>query len=124
MILIIEDDADFRMIEKKLLEHMDCEIIEAANAKDGVALAIEKIPDLILMDIRLPYKKRGIGVARMLRGNEATRGIPIIFVTAYAEGEFANDVRHIPNCGFITKPFEGNAFEEKIKEYIGRANTD
>ncbi len=123
-ILIVEDDADFRQIEKKLLEDMGYEIIEASNAKSGVRLAIENKPDLILMDMRLPYKKRGIGAARMLRKNDDTRDIPIIFVTGYAPGEYANDVRHIPNCGYLTKPFERHVFEEKIKEFIKGANTD
>jgi CheY-like chemotaxis protein len=124
VILIIEDDDDFRLIEKTCLEKMGYEIIEASSAEDGIDLAIEKKPDLILMDIRLPYKKRGIGAARILRNNEDTRDIPIIFVTAYAAGEYADEIGHIPNCGYITKPFEWHVLEEKIKGYIKAANTD
>jgi two-component system phosphate regulon response regulator PhoB len=117
-ILIIEDDDDFRQIERVMLEQMGYQVIEAAAANEGIDLAIAEMPDLILMDIRLPYKKRGIGTARMLRGNEKTRGIPIIFVTAYAQGEYADEVRHIANCGYITKPFERSDFEKLVRKYI------
>ncbi|MFC1479918.1 response regulator [Candidatus Omnitrophota bacterium] len=117
-ILIVEDNFEVRQLEKDLLERSGYEILEAKNAKDGIALAIGEKPDLILMDIRLPSKKKGIGAARILRSNEKTRDIPIVFVTGYDIGEDTNEIKNIPNCGYITKPINIHSFVEEIEQYI------
>ena len=117
-ILIVEDEPEFRKLEREILELMGHEVIEAGDAKEGIETAIREKPDLILMDVRLPCKKRGIGTARILRNNEVTRDIPIIFVTAYLD-ECNDEVQNVPNCGYITKPFSVRAFQDMIKEYLG-----
>jgi len=119
-ILIIEDDTAFRMMEKDILEEKGYKILEAENAKDGVSLAIKEIPDLIIMDIKLPNKKRGIGAARLIRSNERTCHIPVIFVTAYIEGEETKEVENIPNHAYITKPFKIRPFLKCIERYINK----
>ena len=121
-ILVVEDDPEFRQFEKEILEDLGFEVIEASNAKDGLYAAIRERPALILIDIRLPSKKRGIGLAKLLRKAEETRGIPVIFVTGYEEGEYSAEIRNIPNCGFMAKPFDIGTFRAKIKEHIGPAS--
>lgn len=116
-ILIVEDEPEFRQLEREILELKGYEIIEASNAKEGIETAIREKPDLILMDVRLPCKKRGVGTARILRNHEATRDIPIIFVTAYFN-ECSDELQNVPNCGYISKPFSVRAFQDMIKEYL------
>ena len=118
-ILIIEDDDSMRGLEKKLLEAHGFEVLEATTAKEGTDLAINNNPDLILMDIRLPSKKRGIGAAKILRSHEQTANIPIVFVTGYNRGEDTAEVQNIPNCGYIVKPFENEDFLATINRYLG-----
>tara|TARA_Y100000031_G_C8026008_1_gene294913 strand:+ start:26 stop:394 length:369 start_codon:yes stop_codon:yes gene_type:complete len=117
-ILIIEDDDSMRKVERKLLELSGYEVFEASNAKDGNALAVKEKPNLILMDIRLPSKKRGIGAAKILRKQEQTSDIPIIFVTGYKKGEETKEIQGIANSGYITKPFESNDLLKAIEKYI------
>jgi len=117
-ILIIEDDDSMRKLERKVLEAHGYEVLEAKNAKEGTALATAEQPNLIVMDIRLPSKKRGIGAARILRSQEATSRIPIVFVTGYRKGEETKEVTNIPNCGYITKPFENEDFLRIIGQFI------
>jgi two-component system cell cycle response regulator DivK len=117
-ILVVEDDFEMRKLEKELLETAGYEILEAGNAKDGIAVAVKERPDLILMDIRLPSKKRGIGAARILRKDERTRGIPIIFVTGYTEGEDTEEVKNIANCEYVTKPFRMRALLKAVKRHV------
>ena len=118
-ILIIENEAEMRLLEKDILNTAGYEVLEADNAKDGIELALKEKPDLILMDIRLPYKQRGIGTAKIIRNNEKTGDIPIIFVTAYPMWEQSEEVKSISNCGYITKPFKIRVFVEYIRKYIG-----
>jgi CheY-like chemotaxis protein len=116
-VLIVEDNADMRSLERDVLEKRGYEVFEANNAKDGVALAIKIVPDVILMDIRLPSKKRGIGAARTLRENEKTRNVPIIFVTGYAGVEESTEIQHIDNCTYLTKPVELNELVDEVEKH-------
>ena len=117
-VLIVEDSLDACFFERKLLEMSGYEVMTANNAKDGVALAIEQEPDIVLMDIRLPSKKRGIGAARFLRKNEKTRDVPIIFVTGYIGGSETKEIQNITNCSYLEKPFEIDILLAEIEKYL------
>lgn len=95
-------------------------MLEAENATDGIALAVEKKPCLIIMDIRLP-DIRGTEASRILRNDERTRGIPIVFVTASAMQDEVNEITTISNCGYITKPINTRTFVEEVERYLGGA---
>jgi twitching motility two-component system response regulator PilH len=118
-ILIVEDDESMAFLEKKLLTAHGYEVVSASNAKDGLEAAAKERPDLILMDVRLPSKKRGIGTARILRNQEETRGIPIVFVTGYSQGQETKEVQNITNSSYIIKPFENDDLLKVIASYIG-----
>lgn len=118
-ILIIEDDNAMRRLEKKVLESHGYQVLEARDAKQGTATAIAEKPDLILMDIRLPSKKRGIGAARILRSHQETRDTPIVFVTGYRQGEETKEVANIPNCSYIVKPFDNKDLLSVIAQHLG-----
>ncbi|MBU1726805.1 MAG: response regulator [Candidatus Omnitrophica bacterium] len=118
-ILIIEDNRELSMLEEKVLQKSGYDVFRAYSAQEGIDLAVKEVPDLIIMDIRLPYKKKGIGAARIIRDNERTSGIPILFVTGYAEGEDTAEIGHIPHCGYLVKPFDVEVFLEEIKKCMG-----
>lgn len=118
LILIIEDNDSLRAMEKKILESAGYRTLEVDNAKEGINLALKEKPDLIIMDIRLPSKKRGIGAARLIRKNPQIADVPIVFVTAYTKGQYTAEVQNISNSAYITKPFEIEEFLQKVKEYM------
>jgi len=117
-ILIVEDKTDTRWWEKAALEIAGFEVLEAGDAKEGINLAIKQKPDLVLMDIRLPYKKRGIGAAKILRNTKETRDIPIIFITGYSEFKESKEVKNITNCSYLIKPIKIDALVKSIKQHI------
>jgi len=119
-ILIIENDPEMREFERSVLEQAGYCVSEADNARDGIIIAQAEKPNLILMDIRLPHKTRGIGAAKILRKKEATRDIPIIFVSAYPALEETKEVTNITNCGSIIKPFSVRVFLDTIEKFISR----
>ncbi len=81
LILIVEDNPRNMKLVRDVLQVKGHTTLEAVNAEDGIVLATERIPDLILMDIQLPGMN-GIDALRVLRGQPATAKIPIIAVTA------------------------------------------
>jgi len=116
-ILVVDDNGNNLMLEKDLLEVAGFEVFEAENATEGIALARKEIPDIIVMDVRLP-DMRGTEAARILRKNKDTRDIPIIFVTASVMAEGREEINAIPNSGFIGKPINTRTFAKEISQLI------
>ncbi|MCW3467294.1 response regulator [Chitinophaga nivalis] len=117
-ILLIEDNTDIRENMAEILELANYRVITASNGKEGVALALDALPDLIVCDIMMPVLD-GYGVLHMLHKNKALQGTPFIFLTARAERA---DIRRGMELGaddYITKPFEGtellSAIESRLK---------
>ena len=105
IILLIEDNNDIRENTCELLELEGYEVIFAANGKNGLTLAKEKKPDIILCDIMMP-ETSGYDVFFELKNDTETAHIPFIFFTASAEkGEIAEGFAMGAN-GYIRKPFE------------------
>jgi len=115
--LVVDDNKNNLMLEKDLLEVAGFEVYEAENASDGIAIARKEIPDIIIMDVRLP-DMRGYEAAKILRQDQATREIPIIFVTASVMGEGKEEIKAIANTGFIDKPINTRTFAKEISEYL------
>jgi len=96
LILVVEDNDKNRKLVRDVLMFKGYEIIEAETGEDGVRLAQERHPSLILMDIRLPGID-GVEALRQLRSEEATREIPIMAMTASV---MTADRQRITDAGF------------------------
>ncbi|MGA2548347.1 MAG: response regulator [Rectinemataceae bacterium] len=115
--LIIDDNANNLTLEKDLLEVAGFEVFVAEDAASGIALARKEIPDIIIMDMRLP-DMRGSDAAKILLLDAATRDIPIVFVTASVLAEGIEEIRTIPNAVFVSKPINTRTFAKEISHYI------
>jgi len=122
-VLVVDDNANNLMLEKDLLEVAGFEVFEAENAAEGIAIAREKKPDLIVMDVRLP-DMRGTEATRILRLGKETRDIPIVFVTASVMAEGIEEVKNIPNSGFICKPINTRTFVKEISQFFKGVSTE
>ncbi|MBP9114598.1 MAG: hybrid sensor histidine kinase/response regulator [Polyangiaceae bacterium] len=114
-ILHIEDDPRNRLLVRKLLVSEGMEVIDAADGIEGVRLAIEKRPDLVLVDINIPGLD-GYEVTLRLRSDSALSGVPIVAITA--EGD--RDTSFAVGCtGFIPKPIDVRTFGRQVRQYVG-----
>lgn len=116
-VLVVDDNANNLLLEKDLLEVAGFEVYEAEAGASAIAIAREKIPDVIVMDVRLP-DMRGTAAARILQQDTRTRGIPIVFVTASVMAEGRDEINAIPNSGFIGKPIDTRTFAGEISRYV------
>jgi len=110
LILVVEDNDKNRKLVRDVLTFKGYEIIEAETGEEGVRLAQERHPSLVLMDIRLPGID-GIEALRRLRAEQATRGIPIMAMTASV---MTADRQRITDAGF-------DAYQSKpvkIKDFV------
>jgi two-component system cell cycle response regulator DivK len=115
--LVVDDNPNNLTLEKDLLEVAGFTVIVAENATDGIALARSEIPDVIVMDVRLP-DMRGSDAARILRKEITTRAIPIIFVTASVMAAGKSELNNITNSGFIGKPINTRTFAKEISGFV------
>jgi len=119
LILIVEDDENSRMLARDVLQATGYRTAEAETAEDGLRLARETHPDLILMDIQLPGMS-GLEALRHLRGDAVTRAIPVMAVTASA---MTHDRPHIMAAGFDgyqTKPISVKEFLEAVATLLAQ----
>ena len=116
VILIVEDNPD-NMTTIKAVLHNRYRFLEATDGEEGLRMAIEARPDLILLDMALP-KLDGTAVVRRLKGNKDLRQIPVLAITAQV---MKGDREKILAAGcddFIAKPIDPESFLEKIREWL------
>lgn len=118
-ILVIEDDQIMRDNIAELLELDGYKVSVAKNGKDGVELAQDLLPDLIVCDIKMPVLD-GFGVLHILHKDSQTANIPFIFLTAKTEKEDFRKGMEMGADDFLAKPFEDtellNAVETRLKK--------
>jgi len=103
-ILYVEDNELNRKIVRDLLKRTKYELIEAYDGEAGVATALEKHPDLILMDIQLP-KISGMEATRRLRAETATEATPIIAITSFALSGDDLKAKEAGATAYLAKPY-------------------
>jgi two-component system cell cycle response regulator DivK len=119
LILIVDDNERNRKLARDVLRIAGLRTLEAATAAEGIAMASERLPDVILMDLRLPDLD-GIGAARLLRAEPRTSRIPIVAVTALpldARDDWLFDAGF---AGYIVKPIDTDAFPDVVRGFCAR----
>ena len=109
LILVVEDNEQNRKLARDLLQVHGYRTIEAETGEDGVALAAERTPDLVVMDIHLPGIS-GIEALAQLRAQPETRAIPVIAFTASVMPQDRSDIIAAGFDAFVSKPINLEAF--------------
>ncbi|MBN1537391.1 MAG: response regulator [Anaerolineales bacterium] len=116
-ILVIEDNEQNMYLTTFILEKHDFQVIQARNGVDGISLASQHIPHLILLDIQLPVMD-GYAVASELRKNPALTDVPIVAVTSYAMPGDRERAMEAGCTGYIEKPINPETFVTEIKQFL------
>jgi two-component system cell cycle response regulator DivK len=119
LILIVEDNEKNRRLARDVLQFNGYRIAESDNAEDGVRLAKEQKPALILMDFHLPGMN-GIEALKVLRADDDTKSIPAIAFTASAMTEDRQKILQAGFEGLQTKPIHVKEFVQAIKDVLAR----
>ena len=118
-ILIVEDNEKNRKLVRDTLRVKGYETIEAETGEDGVRLAREAMPALVLMDIQLPGID-GITALKQLREDAATRGIPVIAVTASVMAQDRQKIMAAGFDGYQGKPISVKELLATIRQVLDR----
>lgn len=112
-ILLVEDNQDNQAIYTAMLRHVGYTVLQALDGEEGVRLAREHLPALIIMDISMPILD-GYDAMRLLKADAATAHIPIIALTAHA---MASDRQKASDAGcssYLSKPAEPRAVVAEV----------
>ena len=116
-ILIVDDEPAIIRLLSLRLKHNSYDVIEANNGLECIEVAEQELPDLILMDIKMP-KCDGISAFSQLSKNDATKKIPVLFMTAFPKTEILDKIKKMGGKGCISKPFVSKDFEESIRSAL------
>jgi two-component system cell cycle response regulator DivK len=117
LILLVEDNDNNRLLVRDVLQASGYVVAEAETAEDGLRIAAERTPALILMDIQLPGMN-GIEALRRLRADPATRAIPVIAVTASAMTQDRHQIMAAGFDGYQSKPISVKGFLQAVREML------
>ncbi len=116
VILIVEDDPGNMRVFRDLLQIKGYDTLEATDGRQGVDLAKENIPDLILMDIQLPVLN-GLEATKILKADPSTAKIPIIGLTACAMPEDRERTLDAGCDDYLAKPTDISTFLQKVAQH-------
>lgn len=116
-IMVVEDNPMNMILTREMLTVNGYEVIEAGNGSEAIKKFSAERPDLILMDINLP-EMDGITATRLLKSNDACKGVPIIAITASAMKGEEEKLLAEGFDGYISKPIEMKKFIKDIASYI------
>ena len=124
-ILIIDDDPDFRLAVRMVVEAHDFEMEEAATPDEGISKILSIEPDLVILDVMMPTDYEGFQVAREIREKHKLIGLPILMLTNVhsikkVPYRFAPDEDYLPVDVFLDKPIEPEQLADTIQEMLGQ----
>ncbi len=117
-VLIIDDEEDTREIAKMSLSLLGgLDVVEAESGVDGIKVAEVEQPDVILLDMMMPIMD-GPSTLEALHNNDATRGIPVIFLTAKAMTSEIEKLKRMGATGVLTKPFDPTTLAQQVQKIL------
>ena len=116
LVLIVDDNERNRKVARDVLRSAGFRTLEAATASEGIALASEHLPDVVLMDLRLPDVD-GTEAVRTLRAEPRTSRIPVVAVTALRLDARDDWLLDAGFAGYIVKPIDVDEFPDLVRRF-------
>ncbi|MCD6475429.1 MAG: response regulator [Anaerolineaceae bacterium] len=113
-ILVIEDEKDIRHLLIYTLQYAGFNVISGRDGEEAVRLADEEIPDIILMDVRMP-RLDGYEACKMIKANEKTAHIPVMFLSAKGQDTEIDKGFEAGASDYLLKPFTPTELIERVK---------
>lgn len=117
-ILLVEDNPDIRENTSELLELGNYHVLTARNGQEGLQLALQEVPDLIICDIMMP-EMDGYHMLQLLRREVSLANIPFVFYTASAEKSEIKKGLDMGASDYIVKPCDSDDLMQLVEKYLG-----
>ena len=114
VVLIVEDHDDTREMLQLILAIFGCRVLAAANGDDGIRLAEKTLPDLILMDMKMP-RLDGLSLTRVIRSHPTLSKVPIVAMTGMVTPQFHREAVNAGCDDCLDKPIDFERLEKLVK---------
>jgi two-component system cell cycle response regulator DivK len=118
LVLIVDDNEKNRKLAREVLRAAGLRTLEAGRGDEAIALAAERRPDVILLDLRLP-DMAGTDVARELKDHVRTARIPVVALSALSSEGDHDWLLAAGFDGYLRKPIDVRSFPERVRRYCG-----
>jgi CheY-like chemotaxis protein len=116
-VLTVDDSKTIRMIVKKAFKDYDCEMFEAENGVEGLAMAAKERPGLIVLDITMPVMN-GIEMLEKIKGEPDLKDIPVIMLTAESGKDNVMQIVKMGVKDYMVKPFKGEDLIGRVQKFM------
>ena len=119
-ILVVDDDSSVHKLLNHYLARMGHKMFFAETGREGLEMAIEKKPDLIILDIEMPGEMNGIGVLEFIKANKITENIPVVMLTVHNDFRYIKKAIQLDADDYILKPFKVGTLIGKTEALLRR----
>jgi len=127
-ILVVDDDVDFQVIMRRMLEAEGYEVSVAENGNQALEMVRRgEMPDVILLDVMMATTLEGVAVAREIKGDAALEDVPIIMVSSIATSPEAAEFpeyEHIPIDGWLSKPVQRDVLLKTLERFLSQGSEE
>lgn len=116
-VLTTDDSNTIRKIVKRAFKNYNCELLEAENGVEGLAVAVKERPDLILLDVTMPMMT-GMEMLAKLKEDTELQAIPVIMLTAESGKANVTQAVKMGVQDYIVKPFKGDELIERVQKIL------
>jgi CheY-like chemotaxis protein len=118
-ILVAEDEPDIRELMTFMLRFAGYEVVAASNGEDAVHLAGRELPDLVIMDVRMP-RMTGYDACRMIKTNPELRDVPVVFLSAKGQDSEIKSGIEAGAEAYLLKPFSPMELTNRVRSILAR----
>ena len=112
MVLVVDDEPDYRFLLRMLLRDHDVEVVEAANGERAMEVVDHRLPDLVITDLRMPVMD-GYELVKRLRDGDGTKHVPVLLWSADPDRTLSVDA-------IVPKPYGGDALVRQVTQLLER----
>jgi two-component system cell cycle response regulator DivK len=117
-VLVVEDNVFVAKMYSTCLAALKVKVRHAGTAEDALSLAESQVPDLVVMDLKLP-RMSGLDLARHMRSSESLKDVPILAVTTLSVAGDGQEIRDAGCSGYLQKPIQIPTFIETVQSFLG-----
>jgi DNA-binding response OmpR family regulator len=118
-ILIAEDEPDIRELVAFMLRFAGYEVMAASNGEEAVQAATREVPDLVLMDVRMP-RMTGYDACRLMKSNPTLRDVPIVFLSAKGQESEIQSGLEAGAEEYLLKPFSPDELTNRVRNILSK----
>lgn len=120
-VLIVDDDPDFMLISRTVLQEAGHEILEAVNGTQALQMMRKQKPDVVLLDVMMSTTLEGVDVSKTMQADPELKDVPIIMISSIATTEYAIDFpdgEAIPIQAWISKPIQPKVLVNVVNRFV------